>query len=142
MENNNLSGGLPSSFQNLSSLETLDLSYNRLSGNIPTWIGAAFMGLKILNLRSTGFSGSLPSELLYLRSLQVLDLSQNNLTGSIPPTLGGLKAMAQEKNINQFVLYGSFQGRRYGGQYYEESLVVNMKGQRLEYTRTLSLLLV
>lgn len=139
MENNKLSGGLPSSFQNLSSLETLDLSYNRLSGNIPTWIGAAFMGLKILNLRSTGFSGSLPSELSYLRSLHVLDLSQNNLTGSIPPTLGGLKAMAQEKNINQFVLYGSFQGRRYGGQYYEESLVVNMKGQRLEYTRTLSL---
>ena len=135
LRNNKLSGELPFSFCNLSNLETLDLSYNRLSGNIPAWVGAAFMKLRILNLSFNAFTGGLPFELSNLSSLHVLDLAGNHLSGSIPPTFGDLKAMDQEETINKYLLYG-----RLAGHYYEERLVVSTKGQILEYTKTLSLI--
>ncbi|KAJ9693310.1 hypothetical protein PVL29_012176 [Vitis rotundifolia] len=134
LNDNKLSGELPSSFQNLSRLELLDLSYNQLSSKLPSWIGTAFINLVILNLRSNVFFGRLPSQLSNLSSLHVLDLAQNNLMGEIPTTLVELKAMVPEYNKNIYLLYhnGSNSG-------YEEGLVVIMKGQSLEYTRTFSL---
>ncbi|RVW60168.1 Leucine-rich repeat receptor protein kinase MSL1 [Vitis vinifera] len=134
LNKNKLSGELPLSFQHLSNLETLDLSYNKLSGSIPSWMGAAFSHLRILNLRSNAFSGELPSDVSKLDSLHVLDLAENHLTGTIPAILGDLKAMAEEQNKNQYLLYGISSVH-----YYEESLFVNAKGQVLEYTKTLSL---
>ncbi|KAJ9693327.1 hypothetical protein PVL29_012192 [Vitis rotundifolia] len=135
LNHNKLSGELPSSFQNLTGLEVLDLSYNKLLGEVPAWIGAAFVNLVILNLRSNVFSGRLPSQLSNLSSLHVLDIAQNNLMGKIPITLVELKAMTQEHNmINIYPLYDK--GSTFS---YEERLVVITKGQSLEYTRTLSL---
>ncbi|XP_059595733.1 LRR receptor-like serine/threonine-protein kinase FLS2 [Vitis vinifera] len=132
LNHNKLSGGFPSSWQNLTGLDVLDLSYNRLSGQVPAWIGAAFINLVILNLRSNLFFGRLPSRLSNLSSLHVLDIAQNNLMGEIPITLVELKAMAQEKlNIYQLNVNASSS--------YEERLVVISKGQSLEYTKTLSL---
>ncbi|KAL6312483.1 hypothetical protein AAG906_012074 [Vitis piasezkii] len=134
LNNNKLSGELPSSFQNLSSLELLDLSYNELSGKVPSWIGTAFINLVILNLRSNAFFGRLPDRLSNLSSLHVLDLAQNNLTGKIPATLVELKAMAQERNMDMYSL-----NHYVNGSQYDERLIVITKGQSLEYTRTLSL---
>ncbi|XP_019077767.1 receptor-like protein EIX1 [Vitis vinifera] len=134
LNDNKLLGELPSSFQNLSSLELLDLSYNELSGKVPSWIGTAFINLVILNLRSNAFFGRLPDRLSNLSSLHVLDLAQNNLTGKIPATLVELKAMAQERNMDMYSLYHNGNGSQY-----EERLIVITKGQSLEYTRTLSL---
>ncbi|RVW13899.1 Leucine-rich repeat receptor protein kinase MSL1 [Vitis vinifera] len=134
LNDNKLSGELPSSFQNLSRLELLDLSYNQLSGKVPSWIGTAFINLVILNLRSNVFFGRLPSQLSNLSSLHVLDLAQNNLMGEIPVTLVELKAMVPEYNKNIYPLYDNV-----SDSLYEERLVVIMKGQSLEYTRTLSL---
>ncbi|KAJ9693382.1 hypothetical protein PVL29_012235 [Vitis rotundifolia] len=133
LNDNKLSGELPSSFQNLSSLELLDLSYNNLLGKVPSWIGTAFINLVILNLRSNAFFGRLPDRLSNLSSLHVLDLAQNNLTGKIPVTLVELKAMAQEHNVDSLYHNGN------GSSRYDERLIVNTKGQSLEYTRTLSL---
>ncbi|XP_059595583.1 receptor-like protein EIX2 [Vitis vinifera] len=133
LNHNELSGELPSSFQNLTGLEVLDLSYNKLLGEVPAWIGAAFVNLVILNLRSNKFCGRLPSQLSNLSSLHVLDLAQNNLIGEIPITLVELKAMAQEQlNIYQINV-------NVNSSLYEERLVVITKGQSLEYTKTLSL---
>lgn len=64
----------------------------------------------------------------------MLDLAENNLTGSIPGSLGDLKAMAHVQNIVKYLLFG-----RYRGIYYEENLVINIKGQQQRYTKTLSL---
>ncbi|XP_034696265.1 receptor-like protein EIX1 isoform X2 [Vitis riparia] len=134
LNDNKLSGELPSSFQNLSSLELLDLSYNELSGKVPSWIGTAFINLVILNLRLNAFFGRLPDRLSNLSSLHVLDLAQNNLTGKIPVTLVELKAMAQEHNMDMYSLHHNGTVSRY-----DERLIVITKGQSLEYTRTLSL---
>ena len=135
LNRNKLSGEIPSSLQNLTSLDVLDLSYNNLSGQILAWIGTTFANLVILNLRSNMFSGKLlPSLLSNLSSLHVLDLAQNNMSGEIPVTLVELKAMTQERDMGIYSLYGSGSGYQY-----EERLIVITKGQILEYTRALSL---
>nr|XP_048330018.1 receptor-like protein EIX1 [Ziziphus jujuba var. spinosa] len=153
LNDNKLYGQLPSSFQNLSGLETLNLGNNKLNGRIPPWIGNGFESLRILSLRSNSFSGELPALLSNLSSLQVLDLAENQLTGSIPASFGNFKAMLQAQIINRYLLYGaapiyqnaatrkhpdSYVGTMEFGNYYE-SFIVNMKGQLLRYTKTLSL---
>ncbi|XVF06858.1 hypothetical protein REPUB_Repub06bG0087300 [Reevesia pubescens] len=136
LNNDNLTGSISTSFKNLSSLETLDLGNNSLSGNIPLWIGDGFPALRIFSLRSNAFSGDIPSKLSNLSSLQILDLAENDLTGSIPASLGDVKAMEKEQNLIQYLLYG-----KYRGLYYEESLIVNLKGQSQKFTKTLSLVI-
>ena len=106
-----------------------------MKGIIPPWIGDGFRYLRLLSLRSNAFFGELPSKLSNLSSLQVLDLAENKLNGTIPVSFGDLKAMAQVQIRNQYLFYG-----KYRGLYYEESLVVCMKGQPQRCTKTLSLL--
>ncbi|KAF7824588.1 receptor-like protein EIX2 [Senna tora] len=139
LSDNQLSGKLPSSFINLTNLETMDLGSNQFSGDIPAWIGDGFSCLRILILRSNSFTGEIHSELSKLSSLQILDLGDNCLSGNIPPSLGDLRAMAQEQRTNKFLQYGYRETWVGGGGYYKESLIVNMKGMSLEYTKTLSL---
>lgn len=135
LNDNHFWGDLPPSLINLTILETMDLGNNRLSGIIPTWFGEGFQLLRILVLRSNAFSGELPVEISKLGSLQVLNLARNDLSGNIPASLGDLKAIAQVQKINKYLLYG-----KYEGHYYEESLDVSTKDQRLKYTKTLSLI--
>ncbi|XP_042483029.1 receptor-like protein EIX2 [Macadamia integrifolia] len=134
LSDNSLSGELPSSLQNCSSLETLDIGNNKFSGNIPPWIGKRLTNLRVLRLSSDAFSGRLSSQLSNLKSLQVLDLANNNLVGDIPASLGDLQAMTQAQSLNKYLLYGKFNGL-----YYEENVVIYIKGHAREYTKTLSL---
>ncbi|CAI8611606.1 unnamed protein product [Vicia faba] len=145
--NNNLTGRIPPSLANCSILDVLDLGNNSLFGTIPDSLGQ-FQLLRSLHLNDNHFSGDLPSSLRNLSVLktkdlgnnelsgssQVLDLSRNDLTGSIPARLGDLKAIVQAKKKNKYLLYGDYEGH-----YYEESLNVYIKDQRLKYTKTLSL---
>ncbi|KAG2684726.1 hypothetical protein I3760_10G088100 [Carya illinoinensis] len=88
---------------------SLDVSRNRLFGNLPTWIGESLPLLFRLNLRSNFFSGHIllvanvsaravwtrlhntqhiPQQLCHLFRLRILDLAHNELSGGIPPCLG------------------------------------------------------
>ncbi|XP_058075937.1 receptor-like protein EIX2 [Magnolia sinica] len=132
LSNNNLSGEIPSSLKKCTSLETLDLGHNNFSGYIPTWIGKSFPALRILSLRSNMFTGNIPAQLSNLTSLQILDVGQNYLSGSIPQCFEDLMAM---KKTNLNLSYGRT------GTYYNENLLVSVKGLILEYTRTISLVI-
>ncbi|XP_010260843.1 PREDICTED: leucine-rich repeat receptor-like serine/threonine-protein kinase BAM3 [Nelumbo nucifera] len=70
-----------------SKLGQLNLSNNRLSGSIPSSIGN-FSSLQALLLGGNQFTGEIPSELGRLKNLLKLDMSRNNLTGRIPPDIG------------------------------------------------------
>lgn len=131
MNNNFISGKLPSSFKNLSDLETLDIGHNALQGTLPPWLGESFISLRIMNMRANKFFRELPVELANLSSVQVLDLAENSFTCNIPTRFRYLKAMAQEEMTNQYLLYG-----KYIGVYYEENLGVNTKNQLQKYTKT------
>ncbi|KAK4845730.1 hypothetical protein QYF36_008405 [Acer negundo] len=93
LSNNNLSGELPPSLQNCTSMDSLDLGDNKLSGNLPAWIGESMPSLSILRLRSNFFGGNIPSQICILSTLHILDLSHNNLSGFIPPCLGNLSRL-------------------------------------------------
>lgn len=69
-------------FSNLSGLQVLDLSGNRLNGSIPSYL-FHWKNLTSLLLGDNQFSGNLPSITGNLR-LRTLDLSSNQLSGHIP----------------------------------------------------------
>ena len=86
----------------------LDLSYNRLSSDIQTWIGTAFSSLTVLKLRLNAFFGGLLFGLSNLTLLHILDLSKNNLSGSIPSTLGDLIEMSQKKKLSLLITASAY----------------------------------
>ncbi|GJR73815.1 leucine-rich repeat protein [Tanacetum coccineum] len=80
---NSLSGSIPSEIKGLKMLSYLDLSHNNLSSNITSSLGEC-ISLTMLNLSDNIFQGIIPSSLSSLRALKVLDVSHNNLSGKIP----------------------------------------------------------
>ncbi|KAK4254447.1 hypothetical protein QN277_009831 [Acacia crassicarpa] len=83
LSNNSLSGPLPDSLSNFSSIQMLSLSGNQFSGPIPSSIGQLHQVLR-LDLSRNLFSGEIPPEIGNCFHLTYLDMSQNNLSGSIP----------------------------------------------------------
>lgn len=69
------------------SIETLNLSHNKLTGSLPAEI-RHIRNLKVLDLSNNQFTG-VPAEIGQLKYLEVLDLSNNRITG-LPLELGNL----------------------------------------------------
>lgn len=88
LQNNYLSGQIPSqTTKEPSKLAQLNLSNNRLSGSLPVSIGN-LSSLQTLLLTSNCFTGEIPSEIGQLKSVNKLDMSMNNFSGRIPPEMG------------------------------------------------------
>lgn len=82
LSRNGLSGGFfrEETILEFQNLAVLDLSYNQLSGSLPSFGSLRY--LRILCLGNNQFSGTLPEELLEsLMPLVELDLSNNGFTG-------------------------------------------------------------
>ncbi|MCB2197308.1 MAG: leucine-rich repeat domain-containing protein, partial [Bacteroidetes bacterium] len=93
LENNNLSGTIPSELGNLTSLQELWLGYNNLSGPIPPELGNLTSLTYLVLWYNYNLSGTIPSELGNLSSLQFLILDGNQLSGTIPSSLGNLTSL-------------------------------------------------
>ena len=85
---NELGGTIPS-LSRLSSLKLLKLQNNSLTGSIPTWLGS-MNSLGGLYLHNNDLTGSVPSQLGQLTRLRRLWIDRNELTGSIPAALGSM----------------------------------------------------
>ncbi|KAI3457327.1 hypothetical protein Pfo_013990 [Paulownia fortunei] len=83
LSSNRLVGNIPGAFSRLRGLISLNLSRNSLTGNINPDIGQMQM-LECLDLSRNQLSGSIPIGLEQLHYLAVLDLAHNNLSGKIP----------------------------------------------------------
>ncbi|KAJ1430609.1 Leucine-rich repeat [Sesbania bispinosa] len=92
LSQNNLQGNIPSQIGGLIWLEQLDLSYNNLTGQIPKEIGG-LKSMTILDLSWNVIEGMLPHSLGQLQHLQKMDFHSNRLIGNIPPDLGSLKRL-------------------------------------------------
>ncbi|KAL5566421.1 hypothetical protein UlMin_029585 [Ulmus minor] len=92
LSTNLLSGPLPSSLSNLSSVQILLLSKNQFSGPIPPSVGDLRQVLK-LDLSQNLLSGEIPPEISNCFHLTSLDMSQNNLSGSIPPEISNVRIL-------------------------------------------------
>ncbi|XP_058109125.1 probable LRR receptor-like serine/threonine-protein kinase At3g47570 [Magnolia sinica] len=80
---NNSFTNLPHEASYLQALGTFNVSNNKLSGEIPSWLGNC-LSLEYLGLDGNFFQGSIPSTFSTLKGLRYLDLSRNNLSGKIP----------------------------------------------------------
>lgn len=112
LQNNDLSGGLPTSLTMLSELQTLNLGYNRINGTLPTTLGN-LTAFRVLELTNNQLTGPIPSDLcaedgsspltdLFLGSnmltgslnisqcqnIILIDAANNQLSGSVPHLLG------------------------------------------------------
>ncbi|KAL6864677.1 hypothetical protein ACP4OV_015828 [Aristida adscensionis] len=97
LSENKLSGNIPPHINQMAVLEVLDLSSNQLGGAVPEEIGQC-MRLQSTKLNNNSLSGSLPGSIGNLNHLQTtLDVSHNNLSGAIPSEIGKLDML---ENIN------------------------------------------
>ncbi|KAL0365523.1 UNVERIFIED_CONTAM: putative LRR receptor-like serine/threonine-protein kinase [Sesamum angustifolium] len=87
-----ISGAIPSTLGNLSSLVELYLSNNNLTGEVPSSL-AQLVGLSVLDLSRNSLTGSLPGSFSALGNLTLLDMSLNLFSGVIPPGIGALSRL-------------------------------------------------
>lgn len=83
MQNCSLSGPLPSSISNITSLRSLNLYGNKLSGSLPPDMCLNMPDLRAFDLGNNQFSGTIPKEFGNCTSLSDLFLRENNLIGII-----------------------------------------------------------
>ncbi|TVU21814.1 hypothetical protein EJB05_31480, partial [Eragrostis curvula] len=84
---NNLTGAIPESLGNLTSLRTVSLAYNQLDGTIPPTFGS-ILRLQVLDLSYNSLSGEAPRSLYNLTSLTILQIQGNMLRGGIAADIG------------------------------------------------------
>ncbi|KAK4384936.1 Receptor-like protein EIX1 [Sesamum angolense] len=85
---NNMAGPIPTFFENMTSLEYLDLSQCDIQGGIPKYFGN-MSNLTELNMFGSNLTGDFSELIMNLsgpvqRKLVYLDLSENNLSGLFP----------------------------------------------------------
>uniref|UniRef100_I1Q619 Leucine-rich repeat-containing N-terminal plant-type domain-containing protein n=1 Tax=Oryza glaberrima TaxID=4538 RepID=I1Q619_ORYGL len=83
LENNNLTGVIPTELGQLKALLSLILGYNNLHGEIPETI-LDLTNLEILDLSNNHLTGTIPADLNNLNFLSELNVSNNDLQGPVP----------------------------------------------------------
>ncbi|KAI9092762.1 hypothetical protein K1719_027559 [Acacia pycnantha] len=97
---NKLSGEIPIQLSKLTKLHSLNLSYNYLIGEIPEYIGE-MKDLESLDFSHNRLHGNIPWSMSSLSFLSVLNLSYNNFSGQIPlgTQLQGFDAWSYTGNL-------------------------------------------
>ncbi|CAI9778646.1 unnamed protein product [Fraxinus pennsylvanica] len=88
-----LKGEFPLGVAGCSSLTGLDLSNNKIYGNIPRNISKLLEYVTSLDLSSNQLSGEIPVDLANCTYLNILELDNNQLSGEIPAQIGLLSRM-------------------------------------------------
>ncbi|XP_065855226.1 LRR receptor-like serine/threonine-protein kinase RPK2 [Euphorbia lathyris] len=93
VSNNKMSGQIPVDFGTMCrSLKLLDASSNQIIGVIPPSIGK-LVSLVSLNLSWNLLQGQIPTSLSQMKSLKYLSLAGNKINGTIPFRLGELRSL-------------------------------------------------
>ena len=103
LSNMGLKGQFPSAVKNCTTLIGLDLSNNKLFGNIPQNISNLVRFVSSLDLSSNNFSGQIPVDLSNCSYLNVLKLDHNKLTGQIPAELSLISRLKQFSVANNLL---------------------------------------
>ncbi|KAL4594763.1 hypothetical protein ACB092_12G042700, partial [Castanea dentata] len=80
---NKLTGEIPTELGQLSSIHALNLSYNQLTSSIPKTF-SELTQLESLDLSHNNLSGEIPTALIDLTFLAVFNVAHNNLSGKLP----------------------------------------------------------
>ncbi|KAG6531247.1 hypothetical protein ZIOFF_005037 [Zingiber officinale] len=88
LSRNKLSGDIDLQLDDLAELQSLNLSFNSFDGSIPSLRKAN--GLRELMLSYNHLAGEIPTEISLHKNLTILDLNWNQISGRIPDELGEL----------------------------------------------------
>ncbi|TMW82689.1 hypothetical protein EJD97_005339 [Solanum chilense] len=83
LSSNRLTGQIPIEIGNMSNIHALNLSHNHLIGRIPNTF-SNLQEIESLDLSCNRLNGSIPVGLLELNSLAVFSVAYNNLSGAVP----------------------------------------------------------
>ncbi|ESW24066.1 hypothetical protein PHAVU_004G099700 [Phaseolus vulgaris] len=103
-------------------LKSIDLSNNKLTGEIPKEIGY-LVGLVSLNLSRNNLRGKIPSGIGSLSSLESLDLSRNHISGGIPLSLSQIDFLGKLD-----LSHNSLSGRIPSGRHFETFDISSFEG--------------
>ncbi|PHT26384.1 hypothetical protein CQW23_33995 [Capsicum baccatum] len=84
LSNNRLTGEIPVELGNLSKIHALNLSHNHFVGTIPDTF-SNLHEIESLDLSYNSLSGRIPVGLLELYGLAIFSVAYNNLSGAVPP---------------------------------------------------------
>ncbi|KAL8504135.1 hypothetical protein ACS0TY_022752 [Phlomoides rotata] len=133
LSHNKLSGNIPECLPNsTTSLQVLDLSRNKFHGKIPTKIGTMFHGSITPPLTNNSFS-----------NLQIFDLSYNNFTGLLPEklfaSLGAIKNQSQV-SPGEGLYIEDYDPVYSTDRYIKYSVTLSVKGKVVEFAKVLKIL--
>ncbi|CAN6825911.1 unnamed protein product, partial [Brassica oleracea] len=136
---NRLTGKLPRSLLNCTSLKFLSVDNNKIKDTFPFWL-KALPYLQALTLRSNRFYGPLsPSGQgsFAFPELRILEVSYNNFTGSLPPNyFVNWKASSLQINEDGKLYMGDY--NEYPGYVYEDTIDLQYKGLFMEQGKVLT----
>ncbi|XP_039689006.1 receptor-like protein Cf-9 [Medicago truncatula] len=134
LNGNQLEGPLPQSLAHCTQLEVLDLGDNIINDTFPNWL-EVLQELQVLSLRSNHLHGGITcsSTKQSFPKMRIYDVSGNNFRGPVPTSC--LKNFQGMINVNV-----NKSGLQYMGKanYYNDSVVIIMKGFSIELTRILT----
>jgi Leucine-rich repeat (LRR) protein len=85
---NSLTGGLPAELLLSRSMVVFDVSFNNLNGDLHKLPSMAGQPMQVINISSNQFTGEIPSITLEsMENLVALNVSNNSFTGEIPSTI-------------------------------------------------------
>ncbi|KAK3019488.1 hypothetical protein RJ639_004887 [Escallonia herrerae] len=97
LSGNNLSGVVPPSLYNISSIKTFALTLNRLHGSLPSDLGLTLPNLRTLLFADNKFSGPFPPSIANATGLVHFEIVGNDITGPVPKNLGSLQDLKKLK---------------------------------------------
>ncbi|KAG5120840.1 hypothetical protein JHK84_039180 [Glycine max] len=135
LNGNQLDGQLPRCLAHCTNLEVLDLADNNIEDTFPHWL-ESLQELQVLSLRSNKFHGVITcfgAKHPFPR-LRIFDLSNNNFSGPLPASY--IKNFQGMVSVNDNQTGLKYMGNQYS---YNDSVVVVMKGQYMEFERILTI---
>lgn len=90
VDNNDLTGSIPTEIGDHTKLKSLSMSDNALTGAIPSEIGL-LLDMEQMWLLGNFFAGEIPSEIGGLEKLKIFQVENNDLTGDMPDEICALR---------------------------------------------------
>ncbi|KAL6315285.1 hypothetical protein AAG906_000373 [Vitis piasezkii] len=130
---NQFEGRVPRSLIICRKLEVLDLGNNEINDTFPHWLGT-LPELQVLILRSNSFHGHIGRSKIKspFMSLRIIDLAHNDFEGDLPEVY--LRSLKATMNADQ----GNTKRKYMGDGYYQDSVMVTIKGLEIEFVKILN----
>ncbi|GMP54759.1 hypothetical protein CsSME_00019819 [Camellia sinensis var. sinensis] len=137
LNGNQIEGQVSRSLLNCKDLEVLDLGKNKINDTFPHWLGT-LRNLQVLVLRFNRFHGHIGTLKTKGKhpfpKLRIIDVSYNEFTGLLPRNY--IKQFRAMINVDEHEMKLKYMG----DSYYQDSVVVMIKGYEIELSRILTVL--